>query len=71
MLYSVNKPTMRQRLDLKRSQNHRINQTAPSVRMMVVAAAHEDPPVVAPLPAPVVKPEPQPSLLKGILNGLI
>ena len=72
MLCSVNKPTMRQRLDFSRSSHLRTAPAVPGVRMVVVAAAKPvEPPVVAPLPPPIVKPEPQPGLLKGILNGLI
>jgi twitching motility protein PilT len=75
MLYCVNKPTMRQRLDLARARNHRTVTTAtPATPMMVVAAAAAAPgpvPVVPPVPAPHVKPEPHPGMLKGILNGLM
>jgi twitching motility protein PilT len=73
MLYSVNKPTMRQRLDLTRPHNGRANKSASAIQMMVVApaaAAAEIPPARPSAPAPVVKPEP-PGMLKGILNGLI
>ncbi len=74
MLYSVNKPTMRQRLDLARTCGHRTTKTMPAVSMMVVgAAAPTKPAIFAPPPitAPVVKPEPHPGMLKGILNGLM
>jgi twitching motility protein PilT len=73
MLYSVNKPTMRQRLDLARGRGNRASQPMPAVPMMVIAAAaHPEPAVVAPpLVAPMAKPEPHPGLFKGILNGLI
>jgi twitching motility protein PilT len=77
MLYSVNKPTMRQRLDTARSRNHRAAAVAAPSPMMVVAAAAAQPqppvtaPVVPPIPSPVVKPQPQPGMLRGLLNGLI
>ncbi len=71
MLYSVNKPTMRQRLDLVRAHGQRPVNHAPSVRMMVVAAAAPEPAPIPMIPEPVVKPEPRPGMLKGILNGLI
>jgi twitching motility protein PilT len=68
MLHCVNKPTMRQRLDHARARN-RVIAPAPSP-MMVVEAAER---ALGPQPAlePVVKPEPHPGMLKGILNGLI
>ena len=73
MLYSVNKPTMRQRLDLARGRGNRISQPAPAAPMMVIAAAAQPEPeaVVPPLVAPVLKAAPHPGLLKGILNGFI
>ena len=75
MLYSVNKPTMRQRLDLTRTRTRdgHAAKSAPVVQMMVVAAAASEEPVVVrtPVPPPVVKPEPHPGMLKGILNGLV
>ena len=60
MLCSINKPTMRQRLDACRTRDSRAARPAPAVQMMVVPAA-----------APVIKPAPHPGMLKGILNGLI
>jgi twitching motility protein PilT len=71
MLYCVNKPTMRQRLDLTRTRGPRITKAAPVPMMVVAAASHTAPVTIAP-PAPtVVKPEPHPGMLRGILNGLI
>ena len=74
LLYCVNKPTMRQRLDASNSRHNRANKTIQTVPMMVVAAA-EPPPVppvmIRPAAAPVLKPEPHAGMLKGILNGLI
>jgi twitching motility protein PilT len=70
MLYCVNKPTMRQRLDAACTRSVRIAAAAPTPMMVVAAAAAE--PVRPPHPAPaVLKPEPHPGMLKGILNGLI
>jgi twitching motility protein PilT len=71
MLYSVNKPTMRQRLDHARTRNSRIAAAAPSPMMVIAAAAPPPPAPVVPPMTPVVKPEPQPGMLRGILNGLI
>lgn len=77
MLYSVNKPTMRQRLDVARSRSHRTVTTAVPPPMMVIEAAKPlpetpvMPPIVPAMPPPVAKPAPQTSMLKGILNGLI
>ena len=70
LLYSVNRPTMRQRLDLAHTRGQRTGRPAQAIPMMVVAAA-ERPPVPPAAPPPVVKPEPHPSMLKGILNGLM
>ena len=74
LLYCVNKPTMRQRLDLANSRGQRAAKTMPAIPMMFVAAAEPPPaPVVAapPVVTPVLKPEPHASMLKGILNGFI
>ena len=73
MLYCVNKPTMRQRLDLARTKNHRTISAPPSPMMVVEAANQTADPIrhVSPAPAPVLKPEPHPSMLKGILNGFM
>jgi twitching motility protein PilT len=72
--YCANKPAMRQRLDSSNSRNHRAAKAVQPVPMMVVAAAEVPPaPPAAARPAfaPVLKPEPHPGMLKGILNGLI
>src|ERR1035437_98684 len=74
LLYCVNKPAMRQRLDLANSRGQRAAKTMPAIPMMFVAAAEPPPaPVVVAPPAvtPVLKPEPHASMLKGILNGFI
>jgi twitching motility protein PilT len=76
LLYSINKPTMRQRLDIANSRGQRAAKTVQPIPMMVVAAAAPAPPPPAPAPAlpavsPLVKPEPHVSMLKGILNNLI
>jgi twitching motility protein PilT len=71
MLHCVNKPAMRQRLDFTRSRNHRAAITAPSPMMVVAAAAPPEPAFVPSFTSAVVKPEPHPGMLKGILNGLI
>ncbi|HSY19808.1 MAG TPA: PilT/PilU family type 4a pilus ATPase [Candidatus Acidoferrales bacterium] len=76
MQYSINKPTMRQRLDVANGHVHAAVHRAPkagvAVPMMVVSAAPPPPPPapVAPLP-PTPKAEPHPGLLKGILNGFM
>lgn len=68
MLYSVNKPTMRLRLDAARTRHLRAATVAPAAPMMVVAAARPTETLRTP---PVVKPEPHPGRLKGMLNGLV
>ena len=75
LLYCVNKPAMRQRLDISNSRGKRAAKTMQAVPMMVVAAA-APPPVPPAVDRPVVvpvmlKPEPHPGMLKGILNGFI
>jgi twitching motility protein PilT len=78
MQYSINKPTMRQRLDVANghvhvhTQVHRVAKPggAPATMMVVGAAPTPPPPPVAPLP-PAPKTEAHPSLLKGILNGFM
>jgi twitching motility protein PilT len=74
MTYSINKPTMRQRLDI--SKGHQAQRQAKSVsniKMMVVEAAEilPAPPMISAMPAPDIRPEPRPSLLKGVLNGFM
>ncbi len=73
MLYCVNKPTMRQRLDLARTRSSRVAAAPPSPMMVVAAAVPPAPPapVVPPMAPTVVKPAPQPGMLRGFLNGLI
>ena len=72
MTYSINKPAMRQRLDLAHGQHSpRTVKPAEAVQMMVVEAAKILPVVAPPAPEPIIKPEPQPSFLKGVLNGFI
>ena len=74
LLYCVNKPTMRQRLDVSNSRHHRASKTIQNVPMMVVPAA-EPPPAAAftaaPVMAPAGKREQHAGMLKGMLNGLI
>jgi twitching motility protein PilT len=72
MVYSVNKPTMRQRLDAARSRQHtRAVSSSPASMVVVEAAPLDSARPIAAIPPPLVKPEPHPSMLKGILNGLI
>lgn len=74
MAYSINKPTMRQRLDVSKGrQAQRPIRSAPGIKMMVVEAAEILPSTsVAPaVPEPILKPEPRPSMLKGVLNSLM
>jgi twitching motility protein PilT len=74
MIYSVNKPAMRQRLDAARTNHHRAAPSVPAPSMMVVAAAapaEPAPPPVAPVLPPVSKPQPQPGVLKSFLNGFM
>ena len=73
LAHCANKPAMRQRLDLAHGRGKRAAKTMQVVPMMVVpAAAPPKPPVVAPPVVPaMVKTEPHPGILKGILNGLI
>jgi twitching motility protein PilT len=72
MLYCVHRPVMRQRLDMSRTRVHRMTAAAPATPMMVVsAAAPEALRPASPALPPLLKPEPHPGLLKGILNGLV
>jgi twitching motility protein PilT len=73
MIYCVNKPTMRQRLDSARTRRYRTTTTTASTPMMVVPAANSaaSPREHAPISTPLLKPEPHPGMLKGILNGLV
>ena len=73
MLACVNKPVMRQRLDMARVRHSRTVTSLSASPMMVVAAAvlTEPAQVVPPIPAAAPKPEPHPGRLKGMLNGFI
>ncbi len=74
MAYSINKATMRQRLDISNGrQAQRPVRSAPGIKMMVVGAAEmlPAPPMIPSVPEPVIKPEPRPGLLKGVLNSLM
>jgi len=68
MLYCVDKPKMRQRLDLARSGNQRVAAAAPSPMMVVDAAPNGSRVAQA---ESVVKAAPHPGVLKGMLNGFI
>jgi twitching motility protein PilT len=71
MNFSVHKPAMRQRLDVAHGQSLRPMHTANSSPMMVVEAA--EPPPMPPTSEPfrAVRPQSQPSLVKGFLNGFL
>jgi twitching motility protein PilT len=72
MRFCVNRPVMRQRLDVSRTGANRLATATPTPPMMVVAAAHvATSPKPFPDTAPLVKPKPHPGLLKGMLNDLI
>jgi twitching motility protein PilT len=73
MSYSVNKPAMRQRLDFSKSKHApRSVKPATALPMMVVEAAEMLPvPPPPPMVTPVIKPEPSPNFLKGVLNGFM
>ncbi len=77
LLYSVNKPTMRQRLDLAHSRGRRSVNAMPAVPMITVPAAilPTPPPVLIPYTPPAPAPPPPPpqrnGVLKGMLNGFI
>jgi twitching motility protein PilT len=68
MLYCVNKPVMRQRLDLTRTAASRMATGKPMPSMVVVGAAAAERPSAT---QPLVKPEPPSGLFKNILNGLV
>jgi twitching motility protein PilT len=71
LAYSIHKPSMRQRMDFAHGQRAtRTFKPTQTARMMVVEAA-VPPALPVESPIPVVKPTPQPSALKGILNGFI
>ena len=79
MQYSINKPTMRQRLDISNGHAHnhaqRVAKPGKTATMMVVEAAPPLPPPPPPLPVaplqPALKAEPAAGRLMGILNGFI
>ena len=62
LLYSINKPTMRQRLDVANSRSRRPTRTIPVVPMMTVAPT-------APADAATAAPSIHPSMLNGSLSG--
>jgi len=61
LLYCVNKPTMRQRLDIANGRRRRVAKPVEAVSMMVVPPAEAPPPLAA---APAVKPKPPTGILK-------
>ena len=71
MTYSIHKPAMRQRLDVAHGHTSRSSHAVPATPMMVVEAAEISPMPTASEPLRTVRPQPQPSLLKGILNGFL
>jgi twitching motility protein PilT len=77
LLYSVNKPAMRQRLDLAHSRGRRSVNAHAAVQMITVPAAVRpaEPPVLATVPPPAAAPAPPPAsrngVLKNMLNSLI
>jgi len=71
LLYCVNKPVMRQRLDASRYRRHQAAPATSSFSMVVVDAAPPPPVLVPPLVPEATKPAPPPGFLRGILNGLI
>ena len=71
MLYSVHKPSMRQRLDVVRPRQT-VRPSGATPMMVVGAATTPEPGQESSRPnPPVLKPEPAPGLLKGILNSLV
>jgi len=72
LLYCVNKPVMRQRLDAARHRHHHAVTTGSPFSMMVVEAAPpRSPALVPPLSSQAAKPEPPRGLLRSLLNWLI
>jgi twitching motility protein PilT len=61
LLYCVNKPTMRQRLDIANSRRRRVAKPMDAVSMMVVPPAEEAPVSASATAAPAAKPKPQPA----------
>ena len=74
LLYSVNKPAMRQRLDIANSHGRRAAKSLPAVQMITVPAAELPvaPPVLQPLapPAPPAPVHPA-GALNGVLKGML
>jgi len=70
LLFSVNKPAMRQRLDIANSHGRRTAKSLPAVQMITVPAAETPvaPPMLVPLPQP---PAPAPANHAGALNGML
>ena len=66
LLYSVNKPTMRQRLDVANTRGRRPAKPASAPPMMVVTAAPPPPAPPVMVPPPVAEPPPAP---RGMMNG--
>jgi twitching motility protein PilT len=72
LLYCVNKPVMRQRLDAARYRHHHVVPTASPFSMVVVGAAPPpSSPLVPPIIPPAAKSEPPRGVLRNLLNGLI
>jgi twitching motility protein PilT len=76
LLYSINKPAMRQRLDLAHSRVRRVGKTTAVVQMITVPAAAMpvEPPVLAPIAAPAMAspaPEPPPTARNGVLKSML
>jgi hypothetical protein len=69
LLHCVNKPAMRQRLDVAHSLVRRAAKANPEAPMMVVPAA--DAPVVRMAAEPVVKLVPHAGMLSGMLNSVM
>jgi len=66
LLYCINKPTMRQRLDVANTRGRRPTKTAATPPMMVVTSA--PPPPMPPVMAPPAGAEPPPAP-RGMMNG--
>jgi twitching motility protein PilT len=73
LLYSVNKPAMRQRLDLAHSRGRRSVNAHAAVQMITVPAAvvPPPPPVLVPTPPPTAAPVNPPSARNGVLKNML
>ena len=73
LLYSVNKPAMRQRLDLAHSRGRRSVNAHAAVQMITVPAAvvPPPPPVLVPTPPPTEAPVNTPSARNGVLKNML